>query len=572
MSRSSRRSSSSTPGSTSADRRGCSSRSSPRRPRRGLEIFQRTEDGGFLAPALTEGPYVVVATADGFAPSEAEVDVQAGLPAEIEVVLEGGDVLRVRVVDGATGAPVEGARVTAATPFFLPIPLAAGRTDADGEATLGPLRLPDPSDNPMMAMFSSNSSALEVRAQHPDYAPVGSEVSDPSVAVELVFPAPARLHGRVHEAGRPPTLPTMVSLDPRGRDFRGEMDLPWMTLADAEGYYSFPRVGPGSYRIEVFERFLDGDLLGLLRRDVEPDRLVRENVELESGEVRELDFDISPGGGGPTAQVRGTVRIHGAPFEGARVQVRGDGSGRTARVLTNAAGWFESGPVAAGQEVRIWVEAELEMPGGESVEKQLYNESVDLAPGDVHEITVEFDPVPVVVRVVDEVTGDAVAGCYVQLSALTESASGDGASTDPDGLAKILVSNPGTYAVAVYADDYINATREITVPASGLSEPVLIGVDKGVTLSGRIEISGGLAAEEIQWAYIWVRQVLDEGGQPVTSSAQIDDSLTFELDGLVPGKYRCNMYVNGNQSEETEVVVGPAGESGVVLTFVLSGD
>lgn len=282
------------------------------------------EDGVYVVDGVPPGAADLLAMADDCLPGRGPL-VQvtgAGTFTAPDFELARGPVVRGRVVDAATGRPVQGARVLwnildfdelEGQPSLAPTVVGAmaefdyPRTDADGRFVAGPF----PKEPPYVVRVLASGGYAPARLEWTPGAAVASTEEDALAAgreellVELV--RGASLTGRVvdGDTGEPVTafqveLEGRIESDPEApsalNPFAGAL-----LFEDARGRFRIDGIVPGSAKLEVLA---DGYLTGALEVDLAP------------GE-RATDVVVELGRGGTIAGR--VVDAEGQPVAGAQV-------------------------------------------------------------------------------------------------------------------------------------------------------------------------------------------------------------------------------------------------------------
>jgi hypothetical protein len=514
------------------------------------EAVRELEAGRYVIAGLGAGLYDVTARVKGLAPGFVQAQ---WLGSQLELI----------VLDSATKAPVVGAKasvVRAGTSGF--VQLAAESTDADGRAWLGPL--PPAPSAPASSGFP-NETMLVV--QHPRYAEE-SAVLDVNAGEKVVtLEAGGELSGRVHWGGAIPTRLYMLTLEFRGEDgFVEIFQLPRFTLTNLVGEFRCRQLIPGRYQVELSERFLDQDPLGMMNEDFEPATLHATELEIREGETTELVIDLTPTGRGPTARIVGRVRVDGRPLEGAEVELSGNDG---LKVLTDGSGRFETPPFSVLRGSHVRIEGEVALGDGARQRTVLHEESLQLADGDVHELELDLYPVPLRVRAFDAHSGEPVAEAEVSVHGADAERSWrsreENHATNAAGEVTLHVLRPGDYLVSASAPGYGSSSTSVSVPAEGLSEPASVGLRHTVPCAGRVVIdSSAMEGEPGGFAFLQVR---DESGTNSTGARLQPPDYEFTLENLPEGKYNAWAWIGGKRWKDVTFELGPEGDRDLELVF-----
>lgn len=519
------------------------------------------EPGRFRIDALGSGRYQVTARVAGRAPGLGEVDC---LAPENELVLTcaAGTPLELLVIAAGSREPVRGARASvlrAGTSGFQK--LAVALTDAEGRARLGPLpALPPPGDdaNPF------DDQPL-IRVQHARFGE-HSAALDPRVSPLVVeLSAGGILTGRVHWGGAVPTRIYMLTLEKRDtEDILELFQLPRFTLTGPTGEFRLANLLPGRYGVELLERFLDRDPLGMIAAEVEPVTLYRGEVVIADGKTEELEIDLTPSGRGATARVVGRVHFDGRPLEGAEVSVSGS---EDVRVTTDARGRFETPAFVVLGSSQIRVQGSVPLGNGATRQMELHSESVQLVHDQVHALELDLYPLRVRARVLAAGSDQPVAGARLTAELQKEEGrrrvGGDPAESDARGEAELLVLEPGEYRLSATAAGFGRASATTRVAAEGQVEPVLLRLPRAVPCAGRVD-AVPLDVGPVQFSYLNVRHA---EGVSSAGARLTPPEYAFALEGLVPGRYTANLFLGGQRGEEVSFELGPGGDTDLVLTF-----
>jgi protocatechuate 3,4-dioxygenase beta subunit len=524
--------------------------------------FLEVEPGRYVNARVSAGRYEVQARVPGRAPGFAEADCRAGA-AEVVLLSPAGHALELTVLDAATGEPIVGARasVLRAASSGL-VKLAARSTDGGGRATLGPLTAVRA--EPDAPEFFPSETVLLV--QHPRYGEHSNAFDPAQASLTIELRSGGVLAGRVHWGGAEPTrLYMLAAALQRDEDGFIEMfSLPRLTVTDLAGAFRVTNLTPGQYRVSLTERFLHQDPLGLMTDEFDPLELYEGAVEIRDGETTELEIDLSPTGRGTTARVVGHVRFDGRDLEGAEVTVNAN---ERVRVLTDARGRFETPSFAVRGSTYVRIEGNVAPLGEDPREMQLYSESVELAQDDVHEIELDLHPLKLSVRVLEAGSDEPLSGAFVSIPRRGEQSFGhEGAQTGSSGEAQVLLLAAGDYTVSARADGFGPASNAVKVPEGGLAEPVVLRLARSVPCAGHVLPDAATAAAPGRgFAYLVVQA---EDGTHREGTMLRAPEYAFSIEGLGPGRYKAQIYLNGDQGEEVTFELGPGGDVNLSFAFV----
>ncbi len=534
------------------------------RPASPRGTFAEFEPGRYLNAGLGAGRYEITARVAGRAPGFLEADC-LGSENEVTLTCPVGRAVELTVVDARTKEPIAGARASvlrATSSGFAK--LAVQETDAGGRAVLGPLS--ELAEVPGPDFFSAETMLLVEHPRHGDHsADLDLDVS--ALVVELS--AGGALAGRVQWGGAVPTRLYMLTLEYRdAQDLVGLFHLPRFAVTDREGEFRCATLAPGKYGVTLTDRFLHQDPLGLIVAEFEPPTLYRGEVEVRDGQTTELVIDLTPTGRGATARVVGRVRFEGRGLEGAEVSVSGN---EDLKVSTDAGGRFETPPFSVLDSTSIQIEGDVLLGSGATQHMQLYEESVQLADGDVHQIDLDLYPFTVRARVVADTGGDPVPGAQVSAQLQGEEGYGtvgESTPTDDAGEVELFVLEPGQYLLNASAEGFTRASCTVMVNADGSSEPALLRLQRAVPCAGRVQ-PAAVAASPVEFSYLWVQSV---DGSNASGTMLESPDYSFSLPDLAPGKYTAQIFLEGQQGEEVTFELGKEGDEDLVLVFTPKED
>lgn len=210
-------------------------------------------DGTFRVPGLVDGTYVVEAKAEGFAPTLSErFEVTLGqFTSGIEIRMNYGGSITGRVVDGATGEPVAGARVTTYDNT---------RTQAQLEGLLGLLvprttteRTARTDEDGVFLLELLSPDVYQIEVEHRDYyALVEKDVRvlaspTPTEVGELRMSPGAIVTGTVYDASGAPLAGGKVTVT-------GNSESPGLSYegrTDSNGRFRIENILPGTYQLHA---------------------------------------------------------------------------------------------------------------------------------------------------------------------------------------------------------------------------------------------------------------------------------------------------------------------------------
>lgn len=520
--------------------------------------FTEVEDGVYVCRDVTPGTYEVTARPRGLAAATKEVELRAGSP-EVVLSCARGRTVELAVVDARTGEGVRGARATvvAAEPPFLSA-LAVARTGPEGRAMLGPFTDAGSAGQPGFSLMGME--AAQVLVQHPRYADGAVELPEGSATVEVALQPGGVIRGHVTWGGEPPDRVYMLVLE--NREGLGELlevfVPPRLGRTDLAGAFRFTNLPAGTYRLNVFARFLDGDPLQVLFGQREPTIVHREDeVALEPAGTTEVAIDLSPSGRGQTARVAGTVTLDGQPLAGARVQVHGSGPAATA--TTGADGSFETGDFLARGRVRVQVTGDVPTARGNVEDVGLHTGSIEAVPRTVHRLDVAVQSTVVRVHVIAEPGGRPVAGAKVSVRSGEQSRAGY-AETDAQGWTEIVLVGDGEHVVIASADGYLATSLKIDPDASDFDGSVQVELEHATRCAGVCDLDA-VDVRPGETVYLSVSghwQHLELGA---------DRRAPFRVEGLGPGTHEAKLWVEGRETPAVSFELPEGGDEDLLLRF-----
>jgi len=525
---------------------------------RAIERFREVETGLYRCNRVAVGTYELRGEVAGLAPALSLIEVAVGTGVQT-LICHAGRSLAVSVVDDASGQPVRGARVMVLQSGFPVLTTSALRwTDANGEARVGPFELLSESLAKRSPMGVQPSILL---VEHPAYPSHEVQVSDVDSQVVVRLEQGAAVKGRIHWGDADPERLYMISLERRGMDGPAELVfMPRFGLSQPNGEFHFADLAPGSYRLEILERFLDADLIGLTSEGLDPLQVHSDRIELSAGQTAEVDVDLTPNGLGPTARIIGNVKVGGVPCGGARVRIDG---ARDESLQTDGWGHFESGELPARRGARVRITVDLSSYEGGSAEQEVHDDRIDLEAGEVHELEVDIEPRVLNVLVLEAGTGTPLAEAIVVARPKGgRSPIATHGTTDGLGRARLMLFISGPHHVEAQAADHAGGAVEADPKPDRPDERFTLELRRSVPCAGRIELVSHEWKPD-DWLFL---QVSSETGASGNASLG-DESLDFSIDGLEPGTYKARLWGSEIRGAETTFELGPAGDTGLVLRF-----
>ncbi len=530
----------------------------PPRPARLAE----TDPGIYVCDEVTPGSYEVIARPPGLALARKQVELWGG-ESEVIIVCPVGRTVDVTVTDAATGEGVGDARVSAIGRGFPFIgALAVGRTDREGRVQLGPFSA-EAQESPFgMGMGMDGQHVL---VQHPHYSDTSVPLGDGQSSLHVGLLRGGEIRGRIVWGPNPPQ--SIYMLIAQCTDQQGDLIEaflpPRLGRSSLDGSFRFSNLAAGTYDLEVFDRFLDGDPLMLIFRQEQPTQVASEDgIQVESGGVVEILIDLSPSGRGETARLAGSVFLDGRPVEGAEISVWA--SGPWVQAETDERGNYETSDFLVQDDVNVQIEGDVQTPNGTLTNITLFSGRVQPTPRSVHRLDVDAHSQTVRVRVTDA-DGAPIAGAKVRLTSAWRS----DVSTDDLGQAEIVAIGEGPHHVTVSADDRMDRTEEVEPDQLARGEELVIVLESAVACAGVCDLSALNLSGDQADVYLHVSGPVDGDWERLDREDLRDDGRTrFELEGLVPGDYKAHVWIRGQDDPDpVEFTLPEEGDSELLLVF-----
>ena len=484
--------------------------------------------------------------------------------ADHEVVLsfEREVVATVRVVDDATGKPVEHAKIFAwpQESMFFSEQATWGRTDAEGRAELHGL----------------SSGFFKASVEHPAYAVISGEFEVPGPEATLRMIGGGVIEGFVLKGGEAPVEPMMVMIVRGGGGGRrggggmvaggGPMQavFPRTRVTDPTGHFRITHVDPGNYQLMVYDRLINQGTMSLVQL-MQGGPAKQTEVEVIQSQTSSVTLDLlaQEDIDGPTATLRGVVMVSGVPAEDYMVGLRG--TERPRRVFTDENGFFDFGRVPA-DKLRLRIEPQVNagmMSGG-----TLYRTQLELSPGEIRNERIDIAAGRISGFLLYGDTGAPAVGATV--SARGEEVEGENQRpvrlnglTDTDGRFEFAIVPEGDYNLSVESPGYAQMQETVRVLGGGRSQEMRLSLEPEAVVEGPIELVG-LDTEETR--FVWLR-LRDENKQGA-GDAEVDlKEMTYRIGGLSPGKYTVLARAQGRRFAPVEIDVPRGGRSGLALRF-----
>ncbi len=530
-----------------------------------------SKPGVYVVPDVPLGRWTVDVKVDGFATARTKVE-HGEVRTPVEVVCPRGFQVAVRV-ESAEG-PVENAHVSVVGPSgFMMAALDSAWTDAEGRAVVGPVMEPG---LPEGGFRMGPLEGLALLVEHPSFAVLQAELehlqkAQPGAEIVIGLIAPGSVAGRVHWAGQPPPERYMVVLSRNGMGI-DEIVAPQTAATGASGEFLFKKVDPGSYRVSVLPRFLNGNPLALLSMSVEPNEVFQGEVVVEAGLRATVDAALLADGSQAPGWFEGSVEIDGRSVAGAKVTMEAE---ETFVVFTDGSGQFRSEELDAGRGYWVTIHAPAAGAQPGEGEQELFSDWINVPSGGAARIDVAIDFLAVEVEVVDGATGEPVAG------ALVSPAGGEEVSTDADGLARLSVKRSkgdgpavssaplaldglafaGDETLSVFADGYRNLSELIDWGQVEAGRRITLKLSASIPCAGRVVLP---QQSENEWVVFAKRDADDYAGEWI----QIDEEdFSFSTDELEAGEYKAVLWSDDGESLKVEFVLPEGGDTGLVIDF-----
>jgi len=197
---------------------------------------QTDSRGTFVVRGVADGTWRLRAQADGYAPGEANVQVDGADVPEVEIALRATEGVTLQVAT-ATGLPPQ-------TLFYVVLD-GAGQKIGDGRASVG--------EGGRARLSSVPPGAWQVLILTETTAPAEITVTSPGDAGRLTLPPPCTLRVRVPALADSPVTATVTLIGPGGRPFRTFRRLgePTSIFQMERGTLSLSDVPPGVWDVRV---------------------------------------------------------------------------------------------------------------------------------------------------------------------------------------------------------------------------------------------------------------------------------------------------------------------------------
>jgi len=393
--------------------------------------------------------------------------------------------------------------------------------------------------------------------------------------VALEMPVACTVQGRVHWAGENPSAAYMLALRHKESDdpMVQMVEPPRTAISNLTGHFRFTGVAPGTYMLTVMERYFDGDPIALIVSQEEPTMIDDRQILVEVGEPNFVDVELSPSGEGPKGSFVGRITSNGGPLAGLEVEVE-EGGEVIESTTTNGAGGFETQPYSVMERYRVRIAGQIPQPDGSLKQQEIFNERRRPRSGDPERIDIDLTYSAIVVRVVDARTGEPLAGVRANLydserQWRRSSVGGDIEPSSSDGLLNVVLPSDEEYRLRLERDGV--ATTDVTVTASmikGSAPHVTFELQAAVPCSGTIVVANGNRTR------FWLNRIVSEGdadgegeSEFVGTHSADEEDMTFEVKGLMPGRYRASLWTGPGGVRNVDFELGPNGDQNLVLDF-----
>lgn len=326
-----------------------------------------------------------------------------------------------------------------------------------------------------------------------------------------------------------------------------------ITLAPGEAVEDIElKLRPGGV---ITGRVTDSEKLPVIDQ---PMTLLRFRKDQRTGEERPFPFSYNGFGGRFKTDDRGIYRIYGLP-PGRYVIAVGDISlGGTTSFSFGGGGDVIPGTFHPGV-TDVAQAGVIELDLGEVEEKR------DIVIG------AKESTFTITGKLVDDETGAPVPKMAVGVNSKVRggiSGTFNGMS-DSRGEFRLTGIRSGQYDVVARSfgqeSDYFAVPTPIDVRGDDVKD-VTVRMKRGVTVSGRVEVTGGSGTTTFNKCFISFQMIRKPGGPFEAKSGQIEADGTFRLSGLKPGTYRCNLFKVGAAEFGLRVVGVRRGDLDVLVT------
>lgn len=502
---------------------------------------EKGSSGEAAVDDVAPGGYNIIIRSRGYARARAMgIEIKSGAPTDVNIEMAPGITVTGRVLDRASKAPLDGARVVVSGNMMdmFRSDLPATVSGEDGKFELFDL---DSGPVSISALYADRSrSSVSLGNQAP-----GANVNN----VELLLGLGGGVEGQAFGEDGMPMAGGMATLNAPDR---GEFE---QSLLDRDGRFGIYRLSPGNYQLSILRgSFISdmgtanpGDILKGMRFTA---------VDVREGEITKIVIGEERGN---YVKVRGKVRSRNQPVAGAIVtavsQGTGGGSGTPPRFdTTDPQGNFEM-QLAAGRVVftiqrMTGTQSGCEIP-------------VEIPERPSHEVTLNL-PLGTIDGIVKGPKNEPLSGQPIMLTIEAGSVGSligafGQATTDEDGRFRFESLAPGTYLISAggssaFFDAAAAAYGRVSKRVELKDSEQLHNIDFNIDIAGAIVgtvVSGG---QPVPGASIFLQM---PDGQAVS---RVSDVVTnaggqFKARGIAGGTYRLMARAKGLASKFIDPVV-----------------